>query len=106
MSTRNRTPPLLEPYLGLPPEASQLLLTGVLDASPQWLVTRLLRSCLHPSDTTSSIAEQEGEEGSEKDNVSVILVSWMRDWEFWKSEARRGAVRLQGRNEEINGKEG
>ncbi|THZ06004.1 hypothetical protein D6C93_01687 [Aureobasidium pullulans] len=82
MSTRNRTPPLLEPYLRLPSEASQLLLTGVLDSSPQWLVTRLLRSAYTPAEETESPEEQD---------VSVILVSWLRDWEFWKSEARRGA---------------
>ncbi|KAI5201368.1 hypothetical protein E4T39_05195 [Aureobasidium subglaciale] len=82
MSTRNRTPPLLEPYLRLPSEASQLLLTGVLDSSPQWLVTRLLRSAFSPSQETEVAEEQD---------VSVILVSWLRDWEFWKSEARRGA---------------
>ncbi|CAD0054395.1 unnamed protein product, partial [Aureobasidium pullulans] len=80
--TRNRTPPLLEPYLRLPSEASQLLLTGVLDSSPQWLVTRLLRSAYTPAEETESPEEQD---------VSVILVSWLRDWEFWKSEARRGA---------------
>ncbi|CAD0087983.1 unnamed protein product [Aureobasidium vineae] len=82
MSTRNRTPPLLEPYLRLPSEGSQLLLTGVLDSSPQWLVTRLLRSAFAPSEETESPDEQD---------VSVVLVSWLRDHEFWKSEARRGA---------------
>ncbi|KAK6003094.1 hypothetical protein QM012_000939 [Aureobasidium pullulans] len=82
MSTRNRTPPLLEPYLRLPSEGSQLLLTGVLDSSPQWLVTRLLRSASTPSSETESPEEQD---------VTVVLVSWLRDFEFWKSEARRGA---------------
>ncbi|KAG9668597.1 hypothetical protein KCU99_g7694, partial [Aureobasidium melanogenum] len=82
MSTRNRTPPLLEPYLRLPSEGSQLLLTGVLDSSPQWLVTRLLRSAFTPSEETQSLEEQ---------NVTVVLVSWLRDYEFWRSEARRGA---------------
>ncbi|KAI4752797.1 hypothetical protein E4T52_03686 [Aureobasidium sp. EXF-3400] len=82
MSTRNRTPPLLEPYLRLPSEGSQLLLTGVLDSSPQWLVTRLLRSAFTPSEETQS---------SEEQDVTVVLVSWLRDYEFWRSEARRGA---------------
>ncbi|KAG9513430.1 hypothetical protein KCV07_g8784, partial [Aureobasidium melanogenum] len=84
MSTRNRTPPLLEPYLRLPSEGSQLLLTGVLDSSPQWLVTRLLRSAFTPSEETQS---------SEEQDVTVVLVSWLRDYEFWRSEARRGASR-------------
>ncbi|KAH0029524.1 hypothetical protein KCU78_g3327, partial [Aureobasidium melanogenum] len=87
MSTRNRTPPLLEPYLRLPSEGSQLLLTGVLDSSPQWLVTRLLRSAFTPSEETQS---------SEEQDVTVILVSWLRDYEFWRSEARRGAIRFCG----------
>ncbi|KAG9852530.1 hypothetical protein KCU98_g3453, partial [Aureobasidium melanogenum] len=82
MSTRNRTPPLLEPYLRLPSQGSQLLLTGVLDSSPQWLVTRLLRSAFTPSEETQS---------SEEQDVTVVLVSWLRDYEFWRSEARRGA---------------
>ncbi|KEQ59170.1 uncharacterized protein M437DRAFT_57359 [Aureobasidium melanogenum CBS 110374] len=82
MSTRNRTPPLLEPYLRLPTPGSQLLLTGVLDSSPQWLVTRLLRSAFTPT---------EDSQPSEEQDVTVVLVSWMRDFEFWRSEARRGA---------------
>jgi len=82
MSTRNRTPPLLEPYLRLPPSGSQLLLTGVLDSTPNWLVTRLLRSAFAPC--------SESESPEEKD-VTVVLVSWLRDYEFWKNEVRRGA---------------
>lgn len=81
MSTRNRTPPLLEPYLRLPTPGSQLLLTGVLDSTPQWLVTRLLRSAFIPSSETESTEE--------KDDI-VVLVSWLRDYEFWKQEGRRG----------------
>lgn len=82
MSTRNRTPPLLEPYLRLPSPGSQLLLTGVLDSTPNWLVTRLLRSAFTaPSET----------ESSEEQDVTVVLVSWLRDYEFWKNEVRRGA---------------
>ncbi|KAG9550633.1 hypothetical protein KCU71_g14419, partial [Aureobasidium melanogenum] len=93
MSTRNRTPPLLEPYLRLPSEGSQLLLTGVLDSSPQWLVTRLLRSAFTPSEEPQS---------SEEQDVTVVLVSWLRDYEFWRSEARRGAVRHPNSNQDID----
>ncbi|KAH0362100.1 hypothetical protein KCU65_g8275, partial [Aureobasidium melanogenum] len=85
MSTRNRTPPLLEPYLRLPTPGSQLLLTGVLDSSPHWLVTRLLRSAFTPSSEPQSSLEEE-------QDVTVVLVSWLRDFEFWKAEARRGAI--------------
>lgn len=82
MSTRNRTPPLLEPYLRLPSPGTQLLLTGVLDSTPNWLVTRLLRSAFTASTET---------ETPEEKDVTVVLVSWLRDYEFWKNEARRGA---------------
>jgi elongator complex protein 6 len=88
MSTRNRTPPLLEPYLRLPSNGSQLLLTGVLDSTPQWLITRLLRSAFLP--TTSPSSTESTESTEEKQNDIVVLVSWLRDYEFWKQEARRG----------------
>lgn len=28
------------------------------------------------------------------EDVAIVLVSWQRDWEFWKAEARRGVVGL------------
>lgn len=31
-------------------------------------------------------------EAEGRGDVAVVLVSWLRDWEFWKGEARRGAV--------------
>ncbi|KAF4907209.1 hypothetical protein CGCVW01_v012618 [Colletotrichum viniferum] len=41
-----RIPHLLEPYLALPPECAQILLTSVLGASTNWLVLRYLYSYL------------------------------------------------------------
>lgn len=108
---KSAIPPLLEPYLRLPPESSLLLLTGVLNATPHWLIPRILRGAYGDSSgsrtaTTaaarnrSTAQEEEGEDREEqKDeengngNVAVVLVSWLRDFEFWKQEARRGAVR-------------
>ena len=75
MSTR--IPPLLEPYLALPPEASLVLLTSVLGASSNWLVLRYLYSYLKSSST-----------GENKD-VGVVLVSFMRDGAFWREGAGR-----------------
>lgn len=72
MSTR--IPPLLEPYLALPPEASLILLTSVLGASSNWLVLRHLYSYLKTSST-------------EDTNVGVILASFMRDGAFWREGA-------------------
>jgi elongator complex protein 6 len=79
MSTR--IPPLLEPYLTLPPEASLILLTSVLGASSNWLVLRFLHSTLTHHNASA-------EEPSE-DEPKVLLVSFMRDATFWRENAKR-----------------
>ncbi|CAG9995851.1 unnamed protein product [Clonostachys byssicola] len=70
-----RIPPLLEPYLALPDEASLILLTNVLGATSNWLVLRYLYSILKNQD--------DGE------NAGVVLVSFMRDSTFWREGAGR-----------------
>lgn len=82
----SRIPPLLEPYLTLPPEASLVLLTSVLGASTNWLVLRFLHSTLVGSEASSEL-------GSE-DEPKVLLVSFMRDLAFWKENAKRLVGRL------------
>jgi elongator complex protein 6 len=77
----SRIPPLLEPYLSLPPEASIILLTSVLGASSNWLVLRFLHTALISPDFPSEI---QGE-----DEAKVVLVSFMRDIAFWKENAKR-----------------
>ena len=76
MSTR--IPSLLEPYLSLPPEASLILLTSVLGASSNWLVIRFIYSALQGQDASP-----------EQGDTKVLLVSFMRDLNFWKENARR-----------------
>jgi len=73
----SRIPPLLEPYLALPPEASLILLTSVLGASSNWLILRFLHSALKASERDSG------------DDTKVLLVSFMRDLDFWKENGRR-----------------
>lgn len=77
----SRIPPLLEPYLALPPETSLILLTSVLGASSNWLVLRFLHTALVSPDASS---ESLGE-----DEATVVLVSFMRDFTFWKENAKR-----------------
>lgn len=77
----SRIPPLLEPYLALPPEASLILLTSVLGASSNWLVLRFLHTALINPDASS---ERQGE-----NEAKVVLVSFMRDIAFWKENAKR-----------------
>lgn len=80
-------PHLLEPYLALPPETSQLLLTGVLGASTNWLVLRHLYSLLRPS--TRRGGGNEGAVAAGRAETRVLLVSFMRDYVFWKDGAGR-----------------
>jgi elongator complex protein 6 len=77
----SRIPPLLEPYLALPPEASLILLTSVLGASSNWVVLRFLHSALVGPDTSPEIPGE--------DEAKVVLVSFMRDFAFWKENAKR-----------------
>lgn len=86
MSTRNRIPSGIGPYLQLPPEASLILLTGTLGCSPNWLTALFVGSILRPKPDIDPDAGETGRYG-------VILVSWMRDLHFWKDEIRRTTVR-------------
>ena len=103
-----RVPPLLEPYLALPPEASLILLTSVLGASTNWLVLRYLYSAFVPAassgdnrrvrDGESGIGgighgdgtgNEDRKEGRVGDGAAVVLVSFLRDLSFWREGARK-----------------
>jgi elongator complex protein 6 len=98
MPPSTRIPPLLQPHVGLPRDDSLLLLTSTLGASANWLLTRFL------CDALSNTARGGGEEGHD-----VVLVSWLREYEFWKQEARKGAgldlesLRKEGRFAFVHG---
>ncbi|KAF3802156.1 hypothetical protein GCG54_00012402 [Colletotrichum gloeosporioides] len=79
-----RIPHLLEPYLALPPECAQILLTSVLGASTNWLVLRYLYSFL-----------RRPTEDAPADDTRVVLVSFMRDFAFWKEGAGRLGLDLE-----------
>lgn len=86
MATRNRIPTILEPYLRLPPEHSLILLTGTLGCSINWLTARFVGSL------TQNAQHGVGSEVEKEEDTAVVLVSWMRNEAFWKSELRRAAV--------------
>lgn len=102
MSTR--IPHLLIPYLNLPP-SSLTLLTSVLGATTNWLLLRYLAYHLAPriADDEGTLHglrraardDGEGVEGQEKGrgqgggDTAVVLVSFMRDYAFWKDGAAR-----------------
>lgn len=73
-------PHLLTPYL-YPPQYSLTVLTSVLGATSNWLVLRYLHAALAPA--------PKDVEGAEQRKQKVVLVSFMRGWQFWKAEARR-----------------
>ena len=85
-----RVPPLLEPYVALPPETSLIVLTSVLGASSNWLVQRYLYSFLRSQRVLGSA----GADGTQRSNAdtreySVVFVSFLRDYTFWKDGAAR-----------------
>lgn len=84
----SQIPPLLESYLSLPPETSQIVLTGILGASTNWLALRYLYSLLRPA-TAATRLDRGGDAGAAGEDVKVLLVSFMRDHAFWKEGAGR-----------------
>ncbi|KAI6837244.1 hypothetical protein KC340_g3712 [Hortaea werneckii] len=97
MSSRNRIPQALEPYLRLPSETAQILLTGTLGCSVNWLTTRFVGALLAPDGTnvTRGTAAAEGggvggfEGAGDTKETAVVLASWMRSEKFWRDELRR-----------------
>lgn len=84
----SRIPLILAPYVSLPPSSSLTLLTGILGASANWVILRYLYAALHDGRTSESGNRGDGDDG----DVAVVLVSWLRDLEFWKTEAKRALV--------------
>lgn len=87
-------PPLLEPYLALPPETALLVLTGVLGASTNWLVLRHLHALLKPRPQTTTTSSQEQPE-EEEEETSLLLVSFLRDYPFWRDGSARLGLDLE-----------
>jgi elongator complex protein 6 len=102
MPPTSRIPPLLQPLVRTPKNDSLLLLTSTLDASANWLLTRFLCDAL-------GSGQKDIDHGGAK---NVVLVSWMRDYEFWRQEARKGTgldlggLRAQGRFAFVDGLSG
>lgn len=84
MNASSRIPPLLQPYTKLPENDSLLLVTSTLGASANWLLIRFLCDAL----SSSPNKVDGGADSSEGHNV--VLVSWLRDYDFWRVEARKG----------------
>ncbi|KAK8176372.1 hypothetical protein BC567DRAFT_288258 [Phyllosticta citribraziliensis] len=82
----SRIPSLLQPYIQGLPEGSLHLLTSVLGASANWLLIRYISGAL------GDVQPANGRRANDHDGTTaVVLVSFLRDWDFWKVEARRAA---------------
>ncbi|KAI1771611.1 hypothetical protein F4818DRAFT_196607 [Hypoxylon cercidicola] len=87
----SRIPPLLDAYLGLPPETSLVLLSGILGSTTNWLVFRYLYSFLS---APSKLAKEDNFEPPSTDDTNVVLVSFLRDYAFWKDGAGKLGIDL------------
>ncbi|KAJ5639516.1 uncharacterized protein N7484_007378 [Penicillium longicatenatum] len=87
MPSQPPLPPLLTSYLSSQPEASLTLISSILGATSNWLVLRYLYSALITSNSSNaSLGLEESHDGAKK---KVVLVSFLRGWEFWRAEAKR-----------------
>jgi elongator complex protein 6 len=99
MPPSSRIPSHLQLHVRLPRDDSLLLLTSTLGASANWLITRFLCDAL----------SNNSDNGGEEEAHNVVLVSWMREYEFWRQEARKGAgldlerLRREGRFAFVDG---
>lgn len=85
MPSQPPLPPLLAPYVSSLPDSSLTLVSSILGATSNWLVLRFLYAALS-SQSISTFGTDELQNGSKK---KVVLVSFMRSYEFWKAEAKR-----------------
>lgn len=90
MPTQPPLPPLLAPYVSSLPQSSLTLVSSVLGATGNWLVLRYLYAALSASSGASTTfgAGPDGLESNAKKR-KVVLVSFLRGWDFWRAEAKR-----------------
>ncbi|KAL4739111.1 hypothetical protein BDV11DRAFT_170369 [Aspergillus similis] len=87
MPSQPPLPHLLAPYVSSLPRSSLTTVGSVLGATGNWLVLRFLGAAL--TDAGSGFRGLE-----EERKRKVVLVSFLRGWEFWRSEAKRLGVDL------------
>lgn len=89
MPSQPPIPPLLSPYLSNSAHSPQslTLITSVLAATSNWLALRYLHSVLSISHPSHSSDEHDGEHTGKAKRI--VLVSFLRDWSFWKAEGKR-----------------
>lgn len=87
MPSQPPLPPLLVPYVSSLPQSSLTLISSVVAATGNWLVLRYLYAALNTSSSSNAtFGVDDAETGKKR---KVVLVSFVRSWDFWKSEAKR-----------------
>ncbi|KAI9370735.1 hypothetical protein BJX61DRAFT_75268 [Aspergillus egyptiacus] len=86
MPSQPPLPHLLVPYLSCP-QSSLTVVSSVLGATGNWLVLRFLYAALAALPASGVGHEISGVEAGRKRKVA--FVSFLRGWEFWRSEAKR-----------------
>ncbi|KAH8703724.1 hypothetical protein BGW36DRAFT_423273 [Talaromyces proteolyticus] len=91
MPSQPAVPHLLAPYLSPSAHSAQslILITSVLAATSNWLVLRYLISILSSTDVAPN------RDGDERPTKKIVLVSFLRNWDFWRTEAKRLGLDLQ-----------
>ncbi|KAL2860259.1 hypothetical protein BJX68DRAFT_81434 [Aspergillus pseudodeflectus] len=87
MPSQLALPHLLTPYVVSPPQSTLTLVSSILGATGNWLVLRFLYAAL--GNSPASNPGYGGPEAETRKTRRVVLVSFLRGWEFWRSEAKR-----------------
>ncbi|KXG46093.1 uncharacterized protein PGRI_049490 [Penicillium griseofulvum] len=86
MPSQPPLPPLLASYVSNLPVSSLTLVSSILGATSNWLVLRFLHAALSSPSPNAAFGSDELNNGIKK---KVVLVSFMRSYEFWRTEAKR-----------------
>ena len=87
MPSHPSLPPLLTPYICNLPASSLTLLTSTLGATTNWLVLRCIHAALQSKKGVDVIGPAI--------NRRVVLVSWLRDADYWKDSGRKLGLNFQ-----------
>lgn len=87
MPSQPPLPPLLVPYVSSTPQGSLTLICSVLAATGNWLVLRYLYAALGTSpNSNATFGADDTDIGKRR---KLVLVSFVRSWDFWRTEAKR-----------------
>ena len=93
MPSQPPIPPLLSPYVSTTPSTSLTCLTSTLAASTNWLVLRFIYAA-----TKNASLDRQDLTQADTENTRIVLVSWLRDANFWREGGRKLVSRFAADN--------